>query len=406
MIGKSWSNPAQRCKMQPEPMLAGTRVVGLEHSVAGPLCTRILGDLGADVIKIERPPAGDFSRHWDVNAAGDGAQFWWLNRRKRSIALDLRTSAGRETLDRLLASSDVLVQNMSPRAAERLGLADPGFDARYPSLVHCHISGYGSAGAARDRKAYDMLVQAEAGLMSLTGTAEQAMRTGVSVCDVGTGIYAAALVLGALIEQRSSGRGRRIDLAMFDAAVEMLAPMLVSYANAEVQYSRIPDRHPAIAPYGVFRCADGEDILIAVEQQREWELVCEHVLGDGTLADDPRFGSNAARIAHREELDPLMAAAIGRLTLEAATELFDRLELAYAHLNDVARVAEHPVTLERGILASVANADGAPVRTLVGVAERTLAPGAPGRLRPPRLGEDTDEILRQLEQADVREATG
>ena len=371
-------------------------MVGLEHSVAGPLCTRILGDLGADVIKVERAPDGDFSRHWDRNAAGQGAQFWWLNRRKRSIALDLRDPAGRDALDRLLARADVLVENMSPAAAGRLGFEEPAFDERHPRLVHCHISGYGSSGALRDRKAYDMLVQAEAGLMSVTGTDEQPMRTGVSICDVGTGIYAATLVLGALLDQRESGRGRRIELAMFDLAAELLAPMLISFANAGISYPRLPDRHPAIAPYGAYRCAGGEQVLIAVEQQREWRLVCEHLLGEPALADAERFASNTARVMHREELDVVVQQAFARLSLQEATALFDRLGLAYARLNDLPAVTEHPVTAERGVLETVQDGAGSDVRTVVGAAERLLAPRAGGRLRPPELGEDTAAILREL----------
>lgn len=382
--------------------LADTLVVGLEHSVAGPLCTRILGDLGADVIKIERPESGDFSRHWDRNAAGSGAQFWWLNRGKRSVALDLRSNEGRSTLARLLDRADVFVQNMSPAAAARLGLDDPAFDERHPRLVHCHISGYGSGGSLRDRKAYDMLVQAEAGLMSLTGTPDQAMRIGVSVCDVGTGIYAAALVLGALSAARATGRGRRIDLAMFDVALEMLAPMLVSYANAGVEYARVPDRHPAIAPYGVFRCSDDHEVLIAVEQQHEWRSLCERLLRDPGLADDERFASNTARVTHREEVDGLLDRAFGRMSSADATALLEELGVAYATVNDVAGVASHPVTTDRGMLASVADERGVDVTTIVGPAERLLAPNRRGRLRPPTLGEDTEAVLRELD-ADLPE---
>jgi itaconate CoA-transferase len=382
--------------------LDGMLVVGLEHSVAGPLCTRILGDLGAEVIKLERLPAGDFSRHWDENANGEGAQFWWLNRGKRSVAIDLRTPAGREVLNRLLSRADVLVQNMSPGAASRLGLDSEDLGERYPRLVHCHISGYGSTGPLRDRRAYDMLVQAEAGLMSLTGTPEQPMRTGVSLCDVGTGMYASSLVLGALVERNADGRGRRIDLAMFDTALEFLGPMLVSYANAGVRYPRMPDRHPAIAPYGVFRCADGADVLIAIEQNHEWRLLCEHVLGDMTLADDERFVTNTARIAHRDAVDDLVEAAIGRLTLAQATAALDRLELAYGVVNDVGGVAGHAVTAARGMLEDIDNGAGGTVKSLIGIGERTVG-RRKGRARPPRLGEDTADVLRELGLADLED---
>jgi itaconate CoA-transferase len=375
--------------------LTGVQVVGLEHSVAGPLCTRILGDMGADVIKVERPGGGDFSRHWDRNANGDGAQFWWLNRGKRSIALDLKNSPDRTVFDRLLDRADVLVHNLSPAAASRLGLSDPSFDVRFPSLVSCQISGYGASGSLRDRKAYDMLVQAESGIMSLTGTPAQPSRAGVSVCDVGTGMYAATLVLGALIEQRQTGRGRRLDVAMMDAALEFVAPMLISYANAGVLYERVPQRHHAIAPYGVFHCRDGEGVLIAVEQNREWGLMCERLLGDARLADDPRYSTNSARITHREAVDRMVADAVGALELTAMTALFDELGLAYGILNSMAEVDGHPVLRERGARRTVAGPGGREVKTLIGLGERLFAAGSDAGA-PPELDQDRDAILDEL----------
>ncbi len=331
--------------------LAGVRVVGLEHSVAGPLCTRILGDMGADVIKVERPSGGDFSRHWDRNAAGESAQFWWLNRAKRSIALDLKDDADRRAFDALLDSADVLVHNMSPAAAGRLGLGEDGFAERFPRLVSCQISGYGAGGALRDRKAYDMLVQAESGIMSMTGRPDEPTRVGVSLCDIGTGIYAAALILGAVVEQRRTGAGRRLDVSMMDTAIELAGPMLVSYANAGVVYERLPQRHHAIAPYGVFLCSGGAAILLAVEQDAEWRLLCEHLLSDPSLGDDPRFVTNSARIQHRELVDSLVAAALLRLQVGEATALFDDLNLAYGVLNEMPAVRDHPVVAERQMLA-------------------------------------------------------
>ena len=375
--------------------LEGIRVVGLEHSVAGPLCTRILGDMGADVIKVERPGAGDFSRHWDHNANGEGAQFWWLNRGKRSIALDLKDSDDRAVFERLLDRADVLVHNLSPAAAERLGLADPSLDERFPSLVSCQISGYGNSGPLRDRKAYDMLVQAESGIMSVTGTPTHPSRAGVSVCDVGTGMYAAALVLGAVIEQRRTGRGRRLDIAMMDAALEFVAPMLMSYANAGVVYERLPQRHHAIAPYGVFYCRDGEGVLIAVEQNSEWRLVCERLLGDATLADDPRYSTNAARITHREAVDHMVADAVGALDFGAMTAVFDEMNLAYGALNSMAEVATHSVLRDRGALRTVAGRGDRQVDTVIGVGERLFAaasePGAP-----PELDQHREAILDEV----------
>jgi itaconate CoA-transferase len=374
--------------------LTGTTVVGLEHSVAGPLCTRILADLGAEVIKVERP-GGDFSRHWDRNAGGEGAQFWWLNRRKQGVVFDLRDEGDRGTFDALLGRADVLVHNMSPEAAGRLGLDAPELLERCPRLVNCQITGYGT-GAYGSRKAYDMLVQAEAGMMSLTGTPDQPTRSGVSVCDVSTGIYAAVLVLAALRERDLTGRGRYLEVAMFDAASEFIAPMLVSFANSGVVYPRIPDRHHAIAPYGAFECSDGRRLLLAVEQDREWALLCDRFIQDAELGDDPRFATNADRLAHRLELEQHVAAAFERRTADECAALFDTLEIAYARLNDMAQVAGHPVTAERGMVREVESADGASVKTIVGLAERAFAPRACGRERPPQLGEDTAAVAARL----------
>lgn len=369
--------------------------MGLEHSVAGPLCTRILGDLGADVIKVERPEGGDFSRHWDRNANGEGAQFWWLNRAKRSIALNLKDTSDRALFDRLLDHADVLVHNLSPAAVARLGLADAAFDARFPSLISCQISGYGGVGPLRDRKAYDMLVQAESGIMSLTGTPAQPSRAGVSVCDVGTGMYAAVLVLGALVEKRRSGRGQRLDIAMMDAALEFVAPMLMSYANTGVLYERAPQHHHAIAPYGAFRCRGGESILIAVEQSREWRLICERLLGNSALADDPRFSSNSARITNVEAVDQMVGSAIASFDLSTITAMFDELGLAYGILNTMAEVEAHPVVGEREALETVLGPQGREVKTLIGVGERAFGTREEGGA-PPRLDEHRDAILDEL----------
>lgn len=382
---------ADGAPLAPGP-LAGTVVVGLEHSVAGPLCTRILADLGADVIKVERAGSGDFSRHWDGNVRGEGAQFWWLNRGKRSIALDLKDRADRALFDRILHSADVLVQNMSPAAADRLGLHEPDFEERHPRLVVCDISGYGNATPLRERKAYDMLVQAESGVMSLTGTPEQPMRSGISVCDVSTGIYAATLVLAALAERSATGRGRRLDVAMFDATLEFLGPMLLSYLNSGIVYPRLPDRHHAIAPYGVFRCSDGTAILLAVEQDAEWRLFVSAVLARPDLADDPRFVTNLARMEFRDDVDGLVGEFFAGITGAEAIERLEHLNLAYGVLNDVGVVGTHPVLDARGIAEQVETAEGETAFALTGLARRLFGVDSAVRARPPLLDEDGDAI--------------
>lgn len=382
--------------------LAGFRVVAVEHSVAGPLSTRILSDLGADVVKVERLAAGgDFARHWDANAKGEGAQFWWLNRRKRSIAIDLADPEERVILDELLSVADVLVYNMSPAAARRAGLDADSLATSHPRLVACQISGYGaSSDSAGHRKAYDMLVQAEAGIMSLTGTEGDICRVGVSICDVSSGIYAALLILAALRQRDVAGTGTHIDLAMLDVALEFLGPMLVSNLNSGVNYKRSAARHHAIAPYGVFECGDGAAILLAIEQDAEWRAFCTELLGREDLGADPRFATNADRIANRAEVDAIVDRYLSGTSRDDFVRLCDEHGFAYGVLNDVADVARHPVVAERGIVAETEAGNGETVRAVVGLAERVFATaGREGRQRPPALDEDRAEILKLTERS-------
>lgn len=375
--------------------LSGITVVAVEQSVAAPLATRILCELGADVIKVERAGSGDFSRHWDSHVAGEGAQFWWLNRGKRSIALNLAADDDRELLARLLHGADVLVHNMSPAAAERCGLDRASLQPAHPALVVCQISGYGACSpSSAHRKTYDMLIQAESGIMSLTGTPDSACRVGVSLCDVASGLYCALLVLAALLERARTGRGRAVDLAMLDVAMELVSPMLMSSLNAEAEFRRSADRHHAIAPYGVFRCRDGVPLLIAIEQDGEWRAFCRLVLGEEALGTDRRFATNIARMEHRTQLEAKVQGRFDDLDAETAIELLDRSGFAYGRLNDMAAVREHPVLRERGTIASARSFAGARVRSLAGVAERVFGTAERRRRRPPRLDEDRAEISR------------
>jgi itaconate CoA-transferase len=393
--------------MVPDPgPLAGVRVVAVEHSVAGPLATRVFGELGADVIKIERPGSGDFSRHWDGNVHGEGAQFWWLNRFKRSIALDVKSPDGRATLDALLAQADVLLHNLAPPSAARLGLDREAIARARPHLINCQISGYGADGPAMTRKAYDMLVQAETGVMSLTGTPEQPMRVGVSISDVSTGIYAALLVLAALLERRQTGVGRHLDVAMIDVTAEFMGPMLTSFLNAGVVYPRIPDAHHAIAPYGIFACADDERILIAIEQDAEWQRLCHDVLGDPCLAGEARYATNVGRLEHRVELASMLRERFATRTADDVVAALDAAGLAYARVNDVAVVADHDVLAHRRAFADSATANGTSVRRVAGIAERLFERPRPARDRPPGLGEDTDSVLDGLAATALAEEAG
>jgi itaconate CoA-transferase len=352
--------------------LAGVRVVALEHSVAGPLCSRILGELGADILKVERPGGGDFARHWDDHAAGDSAQFWWLNRGKAGATVDLRSDAGRRWLEDALGDADVLVYNMSPAAVRRAGLDRETIAASWPHLVAVQISGYGADGPWADRKAYDMLVQAEAGLMSLTGTPGEPSRIGVSVCDVMTGVYAATLALAALHEHRASGLGRHLDVAMFDCALELVGPMLGSFVNAAVSYRPDPRHHHAIAPYGVFRCGDGERVVFAVEQDDEWRRLCTQVLRAPALADVERYADNAGRVAHRVELTREIESCFASLDAAEVIRRLDDAGLAYARANAMDGVSVHPVVAHRGALVTSHTEDGRAITSIEGLAARAF----------------------------------
>ncbi len=375
--------------------LEGVRVVGLEQSVAGPLCSRILADLGADVVKVERAGSGDFARHWDDHVAGESAQFWWLNRAKRSVALDLADPDDRRVLDDLIGSAHVLVHNMSPAAAGRLGIDGESMRARHPGVVSCQMSGYGADTPLTDRKAYDMLVQAESGIMSLTGTDDTPTRAGVSLCDVTTGLYGAILVLGALREQERSGRGAQIDLAMFDVGIELVGPMLTSYLNGDVVYDRVPQHHHAIAPYGVFSGSDGK-VVLAIEQDAEWMRFCDHVLGRPDLGARSDYARNLDRIARREEVNAHVDAVLSGLPVAEIERRLEAGGFAFSTLNDMADLEDHPVIDARGIVAPARTRDGRPARALIGAGERVFAGRPPGRTRPPALDEDGPEVRRSL----------
>jgi crotonobetainyl-CoA:carnitine CoA-transferase CaiB-like acyl-CoA transferase len=339
MLGSASNGPAKEGPSVGP--LVGVRVIALEQSVAGPLASRILADMGADVIKIE-PSQGDFSRHWDTHVNGYSSHFVWLNRRKRSIALSLRDPDDVAIFRRLLSSADVLVFNMATSAAERAGLTPERLRIEYPRLIACQITGYGRSGETQDRKAYDMLLQAETGLMDLTGDEEGPVRIGVSLADVGTGLYASTLILAALYERKSSNTGRFIDLSMFEAMTEFAGPNLTAFANAGVRYPRNRLRHHNIVPYGVFQCSDGH-IAIAVEQDAEWRLLAEHVLQRPDLAARTDLATNKQRVARRVEVEREVEGELARNTRQ---EWLHRLEvsfLAYAQINSIEEVWNHPV---------------------------------------------------------------
>jgi crotonobetainyl-CoA:carnitine CoA-transferase CaiB-like acyl-CoA transferase len=320
--------------------LSGLTVVALEQAVAAPYCTSRLADAGARVIKIERPE-GDFARGYDDVAKGQSSYFVWLNRGKESVVLDLTRADDKAQLSALIASADVLVQNLKPGALDRLGFAVADLCARDPRLIACSISGYGDTGPLADRKAYDLLIQAESGLCSITGSAGEPSRVGISIVDVGTGATAHAAILEALIGRSITGRGADIRISMFDVMADWLTVPLLHHEGGKSP-RRIGLAHPSISPYGVFPTSDGVALLISIQSDREWASLCRHFLDDLSAIDDRRFATNVARVANRPETDGMVARRFAALDAEAATAALIRADVAFARVNDMAALSAHP----------------------------------------------------------------
>ena len=372
--------------------LAGLRVLALEQAVAAPFCSRQLADMGADVIKIERPDGGDFARGYDGALNGLSAYFAWLNRGKRSVALDVKSKTGRTVLQRLIERADVFVHNLAAGAVERLGFGYETVSERAPRLIWVGISGYGPDGPYRDKKAYDMLIQAESGVVSLTGTPGEAAKVGVSMADISAGLYGYSSILAALLNREKTGRGERIDISMFECLTEWMMPPLYVFLGAGHVPARAGLRHNMIVPYGAYRCADGE-VLFAVQNEREWRQFCDVALEQPALADDARFATNAGRLQHRAELESHIETRLGNYTVAAALERLERAGIANAAVNDVAAVARHPQLTARGRWAEVASFAG-PIPALI--PPHNLASLSPRMGRVPALGEHTREVLAEL----------
>ncbi|RPI47254.1 MAG: CoA transferase [Betaproteobacteria bacterium] len=340
--------------------LDGITVVALEQAVAAPFATRQFADLGARIIKLERPGAGDFARAYDENVRGMSAYFVWLNRGKESLTLDLKKPAGREVIDRLLADADVFIQNLAPGAADRLGLSARALHPRYPRLVVCDISGYGDSGPYRDKKAYDLLIQSEAGLVSITGTPEQPSKVGASVADICTGMYAYSGVLAALLQRARTGKGSRVEVSMFEALCEwMLQPLLYAHFAAK-PIPRTGADHASIVPYGRFTAADGKDVMMGIQNEREWAVFCDKVLGRPELANDSRFNSNSRRLQNREPLLRIVREVFGSMSAEQLVARLDAAGIANARMNEMQEVWDHPQLKARGRWTEM----GSPVGTL------------------------------------------
>jgi formyl-CoA transferase len=320
--------------------LEGLTVIAVEQAVAAPFCSSRLADAGAHVIKVERPE-GDFARGYDRAAKGQSSYFVWLNRGKDSIVIDLMTPDGRKTLEDLIAKADVLIQNLKPGSMDKLGFARERLMKDYPRLICCTISGYGDSGPYADRKAYDLLIQAESGLASITGGPESASRVGLSIVDIATGATAHAAILEALIGRSKTGKGADIRVSMFDVMADWLTvPLLNSEDGKPPQ--RMGLAHPSIAPYGVFRSKDGKDILISIQSEREWKKLCAEVLGQPDLPNDPRFANMVERVRNRELTDKVVGDSFGAMTRDELLKRLDEADIAFAEVNTMADLAKHP----------------------------------------------------------------
>jgi itaconate CoA-transferase len=367
--------------------LEGITVVSVEQAVAAPFCTSRLADAGARVIKVERPE-GDFARGYDDVANGQSIHFVWLNRGKESVVLDLTKPDDRAHLEQLIAHADVLVQNLKSGALARLGFAVERLRRDYPALICCSISGYGDSGPLAQRKAYDLLVQAESGLASITGGPEGPARVGISIVDISTGATAHAAILEALIGRGRTGQGSDIRISMFDVMADWLAMPLL-HAEGGLPPQRVGLAHPSIAPYGAFASKDGVPILISIQNDREWVAFCRHVLEDPSLAADPRFATTVARFRNRPETDRMVADMFASLSRDELVERLTAADTAFAEVNDMAALSAHP-HLRRATVDTPAGRITLPATaTLFDGASRSC--GAV-----PALGADTERVLAEF----------
>jgi crotonobetainyl-CoA:carnitine CoA-transferase CaiB-like acyl-CoA transferase len=373
--------------------LEGIKVIALEHAIAAPFCTRQLADQGARVIKIERPGVGDFARRYDERVHGLASHFVWTNRSKESLTLDLKQPEAQRILRALVADADVLVQNLAPGAADRMGMSYAALSETHPRLIVCDISGYGADGPYRDRKAYDLLIQSESGFLSVTGTPDEPAKAGCSIADIAAGMYAYTNILNALLMRGRTGRGCRIDVSMLESMVEWMGYPLYYAMDGQSAPPRAGASHATIYPYGPFPTGDGKTVMLGLQNEREWKLFCDGVLQQPGLAEDPRFATNSARSSSREALRALIVAAFAELTTEQVVERLDAAGIANARMNSMHEVWEHPQLRARERWRQV-NAPGGPILA-------PLPPGVPEGVQArmdavPALGQHTDAILAEL----------
>ncbi len=380
--------------MQP---LQGITVVTLEHAIAAPFCTRQLADLGARVIKVERPGTGDFARAYDARVGGLASHFVWTNRSKESLTLDLKHAQAPDIVGKLLANADVLVQNLAPGAAARMGLSFEALHDKFPRLIVCDISGYGddpdSPGPYRDKKAYDLLIQSESGFLSITGTADEPAKAGCSIADIAAGMYGFTNILAALIERGKTGKGQRIDVSMLESMAEWMSyPLYYAYDGAAPP-PRTGAAHATIYPYGPFAAGDCKIVMLGLQNEREWQVFCAKVLEQPALASDPRFASNAMRVAEREELHRLIVAAFASFSAEQVVARLDAAQIANARVNTMSDLWTHPQLKARSRWVEV--------ETPAGKVPALLPPGAHNAAAArmdavPALGQHSNALLVEL----------
>jgi len=383
--------------MQARP-LSGITVVTLEHAIAAPFCTRQLADLGARVIKVERPGSGDFARAYDHRTHGLASHFVWTNRSKESLTLDLKQPEALAVLGELIAQADVLVQNLAPGAAARMGLGFDALSQKHPRLVVCDISGYGGDGPYRDKKAYDLLIQSEAAFLSITGTPDEPSKAGNSIADIAAGMYAYTGVLSALLQRHQTGRGSHVEVSMLEALTEWMGfPMYYAY-EGQTPPSRNGASHATIYPYGPFEAGDGRTVMLGLQNEREWKLFCDKVLRQPELATDARFDANVKRTEHRTELRRLIVEAFSALTAAEVVARLDDAQIANAAVNQVADLWDHPQLHARGRFRTIGSSAG-PLQALLPPATSN---DYEARMDPvPALGEHSEAILRELGRSEA-----
>jgi itaconate CoA-transferase len=373
--------------------LEGVLVVALEQAVAAPMATRHLADLGARVVKIERPEVGDFARYYDKSVRGLSSHFVWLNRSKESLALDLKQPQALAILEKLLAKADVLVQNLAPGALDRLGFPAAALRARFPRLIVCGISGYGVDGPYHDKKAYDLLLQAESGLLSITGAGDVPVKAGIAIADIAAGMYAFSGILTALYQRQHTGIGATLDVSMLEALGEWMGYPAYFTSYGGTAPARSGAHHATIAPYGPFTLRDDKILLIGIQNEREWAAFCEQVLHQPEIAQDPRFCANPLRVKHRDALESLVQAAFSRMTIDQAVAALEQSQIAYGQMRTMREFLEHPQLAARGRWRSVDSPAG-PLWAL-------QPPGLPEGTEPvfgaiPEVGQHTEAILCEL----------